>query len=501
MLSQSYLPADTQRRYCYDALVLLLVCVFLIAGCSKKAPAPPRPPVEVSVLKIAPRDTPVTYEYIAQTQSPQQVNIVARVSGFLDKQLYTEGAIVKEGQILFQMDRKPFIAQLDAAQAAWDRARAAHNTALANLKRVKPLAELNALSQKDLDDATGSEQSSAAALAQAQANVDTATLNLSYTTIVSPLRGVSAAAQQKEGTYLSSTNNMLTTVSSLHPMWVNFSMSENELKNYRDEVERGDIVPPKDKNYVAEIIQVDGSTFPHTGKITFVDPSFNPLTGTFLIRVTVVNPDGALRPNQYVRVRLNGATRPNAITIPQRAVQQGAKGHFVWVVNPAGKAEIRPVVVGAWYRDSWFITQGLVAGDQVVVDGTLRLAPNAAVKATPYVPKPDSLEAATATRALGATVSVHFVAGTTTLDAEAMRLLKEIVPAMKAGVNPIDVTGLADRSGNRSANLDLAQRRANAVREALIAEGLPAERVRVQAPRVVSGADTDSRRVEIAVGK
>lgn len=495
--------SPSRRHTRHYAYALLPACAFLFAGCSREAPPPLPPPAEVSVLKIEPRDTPVSFEYIAQTQSPQEVNIVARVNGFLDKQLYTEGAIVKEGQLLFQMDRKPFIAQLDSAQAAWDKAKAANDTAVANLKRVKPLAELNALSQKDLDDATGNAHTTAASVAQAQANVDTARLNLSYTTIVSPLGGIAAAAQQKEGAYLSPQNNLLTTVSSLNPMWVNFSVSENEFRSYRDQVAAGQLMPPKDGNYVAELIQVDGSTFPQTGRITFADPSFNPQTGTFLIRVTIPNPDGALRPNQYVRVRLNGATRPNAITIPQRAVQQGAKGHFVWVVNAAGKAELRPVVVGEWYRDSWFISQGLAAGDQVVVDGTLRLAPDATVKVKPYVPKPDSLQAAPATRPLGATVSVHFAAGEATLDAEAMRLLKELATPMKAGTNPIDVTGFVDRAGNRSANVELAKRRAIAVREALLAEGLPADRVRLQAPREVSGSgsDRDARRVEIAAGK
>lgn len=492
-----------RRRTQHYALALLAACASLFAGCSREAPPPLPPPAEVSVLKVEPRDTPVTFEYIAQTQSPQEVNIVARVSGFLDKQLYTEGAIVKEGQILFKMDRKPFIAQLDSAQAAWDKAKAANDTALANLKRVKPLADLNALSQKDLDDATGNADTTAASVAQAQANVDTARLNLSYTTIASPLRGVAAAAQQKEGAYLSPQNNLLTTVSSLNPIWVNFSISENEFTNYRDQVTKGLLVPPQGGNYVVELIQVDDSTFPQTGKITFADPSFNPQTGTFLIRVTIPNPNGALRPNQYVRVRLNGATRPNAITIPQRAVQQGAKGHFVWVVNQAGKAELRPVRVGEWYGDSWFISEGLAAGDQVVVDGTLRLAPDATVKVMPYVPKPGALEAAPGPRAAGATVSVHFAAGKAALDAEAMRLLKELVPAMKTGANPIDVTGFADSAGNRSANVELAKRRAIVVRDALVAEGLPADRVRLQAPREVAGSDTDrdARRVEIAAGK
>jgi membrane fusion protein (multidrug efflux system) len=357
----------------------------LAAGCGKQE-APPAPaPVEVTVLKIEPRDTPIVYEYIAQTQSPQEVNIVARVNGFLDKQAYTEGAIVKVGQLLFQMDQKPFIAQVNEAKAAWDKAKAAHDTALANLNRVKPLAAQNALSKKDLDDATGSEQSSAASLAGAKANLDTAELNLSYTTIASPLNGVSAAAQQKVGAYLNPANSQLTTVSSLHPMWVNFSLSENEFTAYRDQVEKGLIIAPKDRNYVVEIVLVDGTLFPQAGKITFVDPSFNSQTGTFQLRATFPNPQSSLRPNQYVRARLKGALRPNAILVPQSAVQQGAKGHFLWVLDKDGKAENRPVVPGDWYGDQWFINAGLKAGEQVVVGGALKLHAGAPVKAAPYV--------------------------------------------------------------------------------------------------------------------
>ena len=379
-----------------------VLALMLGAACSKApAPAPP-PPVEVTVLTVEPRDTPVTFEYVAQTQSPQPVNIVARVNGFLDKQVYTEGAIVEQGQVLFRMDQKPFIAQLDEAKAAMDKARAAHDTAVANLTRVKPLTALNALSQKDLDDATGQEQSTAASLAEARANVDTAQLNLSYTVIRSPLRGVASAAQQKEGAYLSPSNNLLTTVSSLDPIWVNFSVSENEALSYRDQIAKGFLAPPQGAQYEAQIVLVDGTLFPQTGRITFADPSFNPQTGTFLLRVTFPNPGGLLRPNQYVRVRLNGATRPNAIAVPQRAVQQGAKGQFVWVVNQAGKAEQRPVLAGDWHGDSWFISQGLAAGDRVVVDGSLRLGPDMAVKSKPFVPKAGVAEAPATKSAPGA---------------------------------------------------------------------------------------------------
>jgi membrane fusion protein, multidrug efflux system len=366
---------------------ILILSAALAAGCGKQEAPPAPPPVEVTVLKIEPRDTPIVYEYVAQTQSPQEVNIVARVSGFLEKQAYTEGEIVKKGQLLFQMDQKPFVASVNEAQAGWDKAKAAHDTSVANLNRVKPLAAQNALSKKDLDDATGAEQSSAASLAAAKANLDTAQLNLSYTTIASPLNGVSGAAQQKVGAYLSATNSQLTTVSALNPMWVNFSISENELSKFREQVGKGLITAPKDNNFEIRIVLVDGTLFPLTGKITFSDPSFNPQTGTFLLRATFANPKGELRPNQYVRARLKGALRPEAILVPQAAVQQGSKGHFVWVIDKDGKAENRPVVPGDWFGDQWFINGGLNAGEQVVVGGAIRLYAGAVVKPSPYAAK------------------------------------------------------------------------------------------------------------------
>lgn len=340
-------------------------------------------PAEVSVLTVTPRDVPVTFEYVAQVQSSRQVNIQARVSGFLEKRVYTEGSVVKEGDTLFLMDQKPFIVQLDQAKAVLTKQEAALEVAKLNLARVKPLAKANALSQKDLDDATGQYQSASAGVEQAKASVEEAKLNLSYTVITSPVTGITGSAQQADGTYLSPTNNLLTTVAVLSPTYVNFSISENERLGYRDQIAKGLLLEPKDKNYEVEVILADGSVYPHTGKLTFADPSFNAQTGTFLIRVTIDNPDGLLRPNQYVRVRVKGVVRPKAILVPQRAVQQGAKGHFIWVAGKDSKAEYRPVVVGNWYGNDWFVNEGLHAGDQVVVDGGLTLRPGAPLKAIP----------------------------------------------------------------------------------------------------------------------
>ncbi|PWB63248.1 MAG: efflux transporter periplasmic adaptor subunit [Deltaproteobacteria bacterium] len=357
-----------------------------LGGCGKEKKAGPASAAPtVTVMEVVPTDMPVSAEYVAQTQSSRQVNIYARVSGFLDRRLYTEGAAVREGQVLFQIDPKPFQVQLDQAKAALAKQEASLEVARANLARTKPLAELNALSQKDLDDATGQSQSAAAAVDQAKAQVETAKLNLSYCTITSPVNGMTGAALQQEGTYISPQNSQLTTVMLLSPMWVNFSLSENEMQKFRGSIEKGLLRPPKNGRYAIEIVLVDGTIFPHTGRITFADPSYNSQTGTFLIRVSVDNPGGVLRPNQYVRVRVKGAVRPNAILVPQKAVQQGSKGHFVWIVNKEGAVELRPVIVGEWYGDDWFIDEGLRAGERIVVDGALTLRPDVKVAAQPHV--------------------------------------------------------------------------------------------------------------------
>jgi membrane fusion protein, multidrug efflux system len=357
----------------------------LLAACGKQQgpPIPKGGPVEVAVVTVAPHDVPAVFEYVAQTQSSRQVNIQARVSGFLDKRVYTEGSIVKEGQVLFLMDKKPFQAQVDAAKAQLSKSQAALDVAKSNLARVKPLAQAEALSQKDLDDATGNFESAAASVEAAKAQLQTAELNLSYCTITSPVTGISGAAAQADGTYLNQTNSQLTTVAVLSPMWVNFSLSENEVQSFRDQIEKGRLARAPDNRYVVEVVLVDGQVFPFTGRITFTDPAFNAQTGTFLIRASVDNPQGLLRPNQYVRARVKGATRPNAILVPQRAVLQGSKGHFVWVADKDNKAENRPVTVGDWAGDAWVITEGLRAGDRVVVDGGLKLSAGAAI-----VPKP-----------------------------------------------------------------------------------------------------------------
>lgn len=359
----------------------ILMAFLAVSACSKKDSEPTaKAPVEVTVQRIEPRDTPVTSSYDGQTQSSRQVQIYARVNGFLERRVYTEGSLVKEGQVLFLQDPKPFEAQLDAAKGALAAQRARLTTAQQNLARVKPLVAQNALSQKDLDDAIGNEQAAVAAVETARANVETAQLNLGYTTIRSPLTGLSSFAKVQDGAYIGPENSLLTYVEQVDPIYVNFSLSENTILSINDQRNKGLLVPPKNDDYQVEVTLANGKVYSQTGRITFANADFNQQTGTYLLRATLPNPEGELRSGQFVRVDIKGAIRPQAILVPQQAVLQGAKGHFVVVVDKDSKAEIRPVQVGNWYGDQWFINQGLKAGDLVVVDGMVRLAPGVPVK-------------------------------------------------------------------------------------------------------------------------
>nr|WP_238812890.1 efflux RND transporter periplasmic adaptor subunit [Paraburkholderia sp. SG-MS1] len=347
----------------------------LLVACKKHPAAPAAAAPEVTVTTVVQRDTPVDFEFTAQTQSSREVEIRARVDGFLDKRMYTEGQVVKTGQTMFQMDSKPFEAALQTARGQLAQQQARLQVARANLARVEPLAAQNALSKKDLDDAIGNEKQSAAAVIAAQGEVQTAQLNLGYTTIKSPLTGLSSFARQQDGSYVTATSNsLLTYVYQLDPMWANFSISENMMLKYRDQIAAGQLKFPQNDDFVVQIILADGSMFAQSGRIDFANPAFNTETGTFLVRAVFANPKGTLRPGQFVKARVSGAIRPNSILVPQRSVLQGSKSHFVWVVDNESKARQRVVEVGDWQGEDWFISEGLKPGERIVVDGALRVS-------------------------------------------------------------------------------------------------------------------------------
>ncbi|MFM0323343.1 efflux RND transporter periplasmic adaptor subunit [Caballeronia glebae] len=365
------------------------IATLSLVACKKPAPEAQKPAVDVTAVTVAAQSTSVDFDFTAQTQSSREVEIRARVDGFLEKRMYTEGALVSANQVMFIMDKRPFEAALQTTKGSLAQQQARLLVTQQNLARVKPLAAMNALSKKDLDDAIGNEKSAEAAVIAAKGEVQTAELNLSYTTIRSPLKGLSSFARVQEGSYVTPTQGgLLTYVYQLDPMWVNFSISENELLTYREQIKKGELRFPPDNKFDVTVIQADGSIFPQTGHIDFTNPAFSTETGTFLVRAVFANPQGTLRPGQFVKARVSGAVRPNAILVPQRAVLQGAKSHFVWVLDEQSKPHQRVVEVGEWHGDDWFITSGLKTGERVIVDGAIRVGADTQVRvvAAPAAP-------------------------------------------------------------------------------------------------------------------
>lgn len=366
-----------------NALVVAAAVVAL-AACSKETPAPAHKPApQVTVLTVTPQTIPWVATFVAQTESSRQVDIVARVSGYLDKIAYREGELVKEGQLLFQLDARPFHAQLDAARGELKAQQARLGTAKSNLERIKPLAAQDAVSKADLDKAQGDNDSAEAAVFAAQAKVREQELNLGYATIVAPVTGLASRSSQRQGAFINAQSDSakLTYVAALDPMWINFSVSQNQAAKLREMMDKKQIVAPPNLNFEVEIVLSDGKVYADRGRISFADPSFSQETGSFLVRAQVPNKRQELRPGMFVTARLLGATRPDAVIVPQLAVQQSANGHVVYVVKADGVAEVRPVVVGDYQGDKDIvILTGLQKGDRVVVDGALRVVPGQPVK-------------------------------------------------------------------------------------------------------------------------
>jgi membrane fusion protein (multidrug efflux system) len=315
----------------------------------------------------------VQFEYPAQTAGSREAEVRARVSGILLKRNYQEGATVREGQSLFTLDSAPYEAAVARAEADLSAAEARLNNASRNLKRMKPLYDAKAASQKDLDDAVSGEEVAAADLKSARTRLADARLNLTYTKVESPITGVTSRSLKSEGTLISGPQDLLTTVSQIDPIWVNFGLSESEQSSLKRDAAAGKLVLPKDGRFDVSIRFEDGHEYSKSGRLVFTDIRVNNQTGTSDARAEIGNAAGDVHPGQFVRISLKGATRPNAMTVPQRAVQEGPQGKVVYLLTKENKAEARPVVLGDWTGKEWIVLSGLAAGDKVITDGLMKV--------------------------------------------------------------------------------------------------------------------------------
>ena len=361
--------------------LLLIATALSLDACGSAGPSGPRP-VVVTALQLAARSVTTSEEYPAQLEASNTVEIRPRVGGVLERQEAVEGQRVRAGQILFAIDRQPYQATLAQAQAALAQAEAARAQAERDLERARPLTQLDALSQRELDAAVAAGAATKAQVHAAQAAVRTAELNLGYTIIRAPIDGVTSRALIRIGGLVTAYSSLLTTMYQTDPMYVNFSISEARLLQIQRELGR----PPNQQNASNRQFRVflaDGTEVDTAVSLNFVDAAVDQRTDTLAVRLTVANPNQRLRAGQYAKVQVEAAPRPNALVIPQRAVQEMQDKLFVWVVDAERKAQLRDVRMGTRVGPDWIVEAGLAAGDKVVVDGMQKLKPGTLVDLTP----------------------------------------------------------------------------------------------------------------------
>ena len=323
---------------------------------------------------------PVQAEFTGEVRGGEDVEVPARVAGFLRSQNYREGSLVRKGQLLFTIDPKPFEAAAARAQADVAEAQARHNRAVIQVNRLRPLVAMHAVSQQDLDNAMAAEEASRAGVASAQAQLQSAQLDLSYTRVRSPIDGLAGNRQVDVGSYVGSPQpTVLTVVSALDPVRFDFTISESEyLALARAAAAEGRSGPKNEAQL--ELVLADGSVHPKKGRVTVVGRGVSAETGTLPLQASFPNPGGLLRPGQFGRVRLPISTQKNAIVIPQRAVQELQGTFSVFIVGPDSVAQIREVKLANRTGSDWVVSQGLEPADRIVIEGLQKVRPGSKVR-------------------------------------------------------------------------------------------------------------------------
>jgi membrane fusion protein (multidrug efflux system) len=366
------------RHACVLVVIAFSSISFLISGCNREQKGNNPTPPTVQVANVAQKDVPMYSEWIGTTDGMVNAVIRAQVQGYLIKQNYHEGDFVRKGQILFEIDQRTFQAALDQAKGQLGEQKARWSTAKANLTRIIPLAEQNAVSKKDLDDATGQEQAAHAAVISAEAVVEKARLDIDFTKIVSPIGGIAGIAKTQIGNLVGpGVIEELTTVSTVDPIKVYISVGEQEYLIATGKGRNGF------KDNPLEMILSDGSVYPHKGKFTLADRQVDVKTGTIRVAAIFKNPGNNLRPGQFAKIRARIKIK-NALLVPQRAVMELQGSYRIAVVDANNKVEIRPVKVAERVDDMWVIDEGLKAGERVVAEGVQKVRDGVTVNPTPY---------------------------------------------------------------------------------------------------------------------
>jgi membrane fusion protein, multidrug efflux system len=368
---------------CSVTIVAAITLLFGLAACKKaqtrEAPSPPT----VEVASVIKKDVPLYTEWTASTDGYVNATIRAQVQGYLTERDYREGDFVKKGQVLFKIDPRTFQAALEQAAAHVTEQKARWETAKANLDRIKPLVEKNAISRKDFDDAVGAEQATRASMVAAQAAVDKAQLDLGFTKVSSPVDGIAGIARAQIGNLVGPGSiEELTMVSTVDPIKVYVPMSEQEYLTYVKNVQGGT------QHMALELILADGNVHGQKGSFAFADRQVDVKTGTIKVAALFPNPRNVLRPGQFARVRAQTMLKKGALLVPQRAVSELQGGYQVAVVGPGNKVTIRPVKPAERIDSLWVIDEGLKPGEEVVAEGLQKVREGTVVTTKPFSPGP-----------------------------------------------------------------------------------------------------------------
>jgi membrane fusion protein, multidrug efflux system len=369
------------------ALIRLQALILLAAfsSCEKPATTTASAPPEVLVTDVVQKEVPIFAEWVGTLNGSENAEVRSRTTGYLQARLYQEGGVVKKGDLLFEIDPRPFVAALDKAKNQLEQVRATMIADEADAKRAKELFQGKVISEQEFTDETEDYRNKLAAVAAAQAVFEEARLNLDYTKVVSPLDGIAGRAQAQTGDLVGiGSNAILTTVSQMDPIRCYFPISEQNYWKFADRLQQLMEVPMDKRPAAVELILPDGSVYAHKGTFAFLDRQVDPKTGTIQIAVNFPNKGLTLRPGQFVTARAEIGTIPDALLIPQRAVSELQSGPQVAIVNPDGKAEIRAVKLGPVFGKLMVIKEGLKVGEKVIVEGFQKVRQGVAVSAKPY---------------------------------------------------------------------------------------------------------------------
>jgi membrane fusion protein (multidrug efflux system) len=358
-----------------------LLAVLVLSACREaKETAPAQAPIPVQVAAVIRRDVPEMLEAIGQTRGSVEVEIRARVEGFIDSVLFDEGKPVRKGEVLYEIDPKPLIAAVNSAKGKLAQAQADLAKARQDVARYKPLVEQNAISREEYETATALEQAAVAKVDAAKAQLESAQLDLGYTKVQSPIDGIAGKTEVKAGALVGrGQSTLLTTVSTNDPIHCRFAVSERDYLAVARRTREGGGA----QKLEFEMILADGAVHPHKGSLVFIERLIDPTTGTIMVESSFPNPEKIVRPGQFARVRVPLSVRKGSLLVPQRAVSELQATYSVGVVMSDNKVEMRPVKVGGRVGGLWVIESGLNPGDRVIVEGLLKVRNGSIVVPTP----------------------------------------------------------------------------------------------------------------------